>query len=85
MIRLADRVIEIGPGAGVGGGTVTFEGTPDEMLADENSLTGQFLSGNRGWSLERSHAANAAWAHHARQGLAVTIFNPSMQPFRSAP
>ncbi len=51
MIRLADHVIEIGPAAGRSGGRVMFEGTADEMLADPNSLTGQFLSGERGWTL----------------------------------
>lgn len=51
MIRLADRVIEIGPGAGTTGGQVTFEGTTNEMLADKQSLTGQFLCGERGWTL----------------------------------
>ncbi len=51
MIRLADRVIEVGPGAGTSGGRVMFEGTPDELLADKQSLTGQFLTGERGWTL----------------------------------
>ncbi len=51
LIRLADRVIEIGPAAGTSGGRVMFEGTTDQMLADKNSLTGQFLSGERGWTL----------------------------------
>ena len=51
MIRLADRVIEVGPAAGTSGGKLMFEGTPDELLADEDSLTGQFLSGQRGWTL----------------------------------
>lgn len=67
MIRLADRLIEIGPGAGVGGGTVTFQGTPDEMLADENCVTGQFLSGNRGWSL-KGHTPRAPRGHITLQG-----------------
>jgi excinuclease ABC subunit A len=51
MIRLADRVIEVGPAAGISGGRVMFEGTSDEMLADKQSLTGQFLAGERGWTL----------------------------------
>jgi excinuclease ABC subunit A len=48
MIRAADQVIEIGPGAGERGGEVVFQGTPDEMLASPRSLTGDFLSGRRG-------------------------------------
>ncbi|MDA8745032.1 excinuclease ABC subunit UvrA [Rubripirellula amarantea] len=51
MIRLADHVIEIGPEAGVRGGEVTFEGTSDELISDAKSLTGQFLSNQRGWTL----------------------------------
>jgi excinuclease ABC subunit A len=48
MIRAADRVIEIGPGAGERGGQVIFQGTPEELVADERSLTGDFLAGRRG-------------------------------------
>tara|TARA_Y100001956_G_scaffold82830_1_gene105997 strand:- start:5399 stop:8221 length:2823 start_codon:yes stop_codon:yes gene_type:complete len=44
-IRMADHVIDIGPGAGVHGGTVVAEGTMDEITANPNSLTGQYLSG----------------------------------------
>ena len=51
MIRLADRVIEVGPAAGTSGGRLMFEGTSSEMLADKQSLTGQFLNGDRGWTL----------------------------------
>ena len=46
-IRAADHVLEIGPGPGVHGGTVVAQGTPDEILADERSLTGSFRSGRR--------------------------------------
>lgn len=51
MIESADRVVEIGPGAGSGGGKIVFEGTPKQMLRDRDSLTGQFLSGRRGSTL----------------------------------
>lgn len=44
-IRSADHVIDIGPGAGVHGGNVVAEGTMDEIIANPNSLTGQYLSG----------------------------------------
>jgi len=46
-IRSADYVVDIGPGAGVHGGKIVFCGTPTELLADPESLTGQFLSGAR--------------------------------------
>lgn len=51
MIRMADHVIEVGPAAGNSGGRIMFAGSSDEMLADTESLTGQFLIGERGWTL----------------------------------
>jgi len=47
MIRAADQVVEIGPGAGERGGKVVFQGTPREMEACATSLTGDYLSGRR--------------------------------------
>lgn len=44
-IRQADYVVDMGPGAGVGGGRVISQGTPEEITADPASLTGQYLSG----------------------------------------
>ncbi|MDC0583772.1 excinuclease ABC subunit UvrA [Paracoccaceae bacterium] len=44
-IREADYVFDIGPGAGVHGGHVVSRGTPAEVAADSNSLTGQYLQG----------------------------------------
>jgi excinuclease ABC subunit A len=46
-IAIADYVIDIGPGAGVHGGAVVAQGTPEEIQRDPNSLTGQYLSGKR--------------------------------------
>jgi excinuclease ABC subunit A len=47
MIRAADHVIDMGPGAGVHGGRVMAQGTPQAVMADPASLTGQYLSGAR--------------------------------------
>ncbi len=44
-IRAADWVLDLGPGAGVHGGQVMAQGTPDQVAANPNSLTGQYLSG----------------------------------------
>ena len=44
-IRAADHIIDIGPGAGVHGGHIIAEGTYEEILANPDSLTGQYLSG----------------------------------------
>jgi len=46
-IRSADYVVDIGPGAGVHGGKIIFNGSPEELLQDPDSLTGQYLSGAR--------------------------------------
>ncbi len=43
----ADYIIDMGPGAGVHGGQVVAAGTPQEIMADPQSLTGQYLSGRR--------------------------------------
>ncbi len=52
MIRMADRVIEVGPEAGTSGGELIFDGDMKGLLDNESSVTGQFLSGNRGWTLK---------------------------------
>ncbi|NGE86568.1 excinuclease ABC subunit UvrA, partial [Escherichia coli] len=44
-IRAADWVLDLGPGAGVHGGRVMSQGTPEQVAADPNSLTGRYLSG----------------------------------------
>ena len=44
-IRLADYVVDIGPGAGVHGGAIVAKGTPDEIMKNPASLTGKYLSG----------------------------------------
>ncbi|MFA4960399.1 MAG: excinuclease ABC subunit UvrA [Candidatus Pacearchaeota archaeon] len=45
-IRKADYVVDMGPGAGVEGGEIVAEGTPEEIVKNKNSLTGKYLSGN---------------------------------------
>ena len=47
MIREADYVFDMGPGAGVHGGQIVSKGTPQEIEADAASLTGQYLAGTR--------------------------------------
>lgn len=46
-IRMADYVVDMGPGAGEHGGIVVAQGTPDEIIKNPSSLTGQYLNGTR--------------------------------------
>lgn len=46
-IRVADHVLDVGPGAGVHGGMITAEGTPEEIAQNKDSITGQYLSGKK--------------------------------------
>lgn len=47
VLKSADRIIEIGPGAGDSGGNIVFNGTYSEILKDPKSLTGSYLNGTR--------------------------------------
>jgi excinuclease ABC subunit A len=46
-IEAADHVVDMGPGAGVHGGEIVAQGTPDQVMRNANSLTGQYLSGRK--------------------------------------
>jgi excinuclease ABC subunit A len=46
-MRAADWIIDLGPGAGEHGGHIMSQGTPEQVMADPNSITGAFLSGRR--------------------------------------
>lgn len=48
IIRAADQVVEVGPGAGDRGGKIVFQGTPKEMQNSSDSYTGDYLAGRRG-------------------------------------
>lgn len=55
-IRCADKVIDLGPRAGVLGGAIQAQGTLDEILKNPNSVTGQYLSGQRSSSIFRNRS-----------------------------
>ena len=57
-IRAADHLIDMGPAAGVHGGHVIAQGTPDEVAAHPDSLTGAYLSGRRGIPLPKRRKAD---------------------------
>jgi excinuclease ABC subunit A len=66
IIRAADQVVEIGPGAGERGGKVVFQGTPQEMEQSPDSLTGDYLAGRRGFgSNGRRREPNHGWVRLA--------------------
>jgi excinuclease ABC subunit A len=50
-ILAADHVVDMGPGAGVHGGTIVAQGTSDELMRDPTSITGPWLSGERALSI----------------------------------
>ena len=47
MMKKSDWIIDIGPGAGVHGGKIVAEGTPQQIIKNKNSITGQFLSNKK--------------------------------------
>jgi excinuclease ABC subunit A len=60
-IREADYVVDIGPGAGIHGGEIVAEGTPDEVMANPRSLTGDYLTGRKMVAVpKKRRAPNAA-------------------------
>jgi len=66
-IRLADYVLDIGPGAGVHGGEIVGQGTLQDLLDAPRSLTGQYLSGKRRIEVPKArHKANPKMTLHLR-------------------
>jgi excinuclease ABC subunit A len=57
-IRIADHVVDVGPGAGVHGGRIISQGTPADIMNDPASLTGQYLTGERGIPIPERRARN---------------------------
>ncbi|MDT3686847.1 MAG: excinuclease ABC subunit UvrA [Pseudorhodoplanes sp.] len=57
-IRLADYVVDVGPGAGVHGGRIVAQGAPGDVMADKHSLTGRYLTGELGIDVPERRAPN---------------------------
>jgi excinuclease ABC subunit A len=53
VIRGADHVIDLGPGAGLSGGHIVAQGTPAQIMRDRKSVTGPFLNGERSTTVKR--------------------------------
>lgn len=65
-MRAADFLVDIGPGAGIHGGELIAAGTPEQVMANENSITGQYLSGKRSIPVPKKRRAG--------NGKKLTIF-----------
>jgi excinuclease ABC subunit A len=61
LIRRADQIVEIGPGAGDGGGRVVFHGTPREIEQSPDSRTGDWLAGRRRLGGSARRATDRGW------------------------
>ncbi len=57
-IRIADHVVDVGPGAGIHGGEIVAAGTPADIMANKKSLTGQYLMGVRNIPVPERRAPN---------------------------
>lgn len=69
LIRGADQIVEIGPGAGKQGGRLTFQGSYAEMTADENCLTGQWMSGKKTFSKPPHRKPKGEWLEVKKASL----------------
>ncbi len=74
-IKLADYMVDIGPGAGVNGGHIVAQGTPQQVMQNPNSLTGKYLIGieqvplpkqRRKWEKKRSIRISGARANNLK-------------------
>ncbi len=61
LISQADHIVELGPGAGQHGGSITFQGSYPQMLQDPASLTGQWLSGKRTFPKPLNRKTQRGW------------------------
>ncbi len=66
-IMTADHVVDIGPGAGIHGGEIVAQGSPDDIMATPASLTGDYLSGRRQVSVPRNRRI-------AEKGKALIVY-----------
>ncbi|NLI21991.1 MAG: excinuclease ABC subunit UvrA [Clostridiales bacterium] len=78
-MREADYIVDVGPGAGVHGGYITAQGTYDEIVANPDSLTGQYLSGRKFIPIPDVRREAKGWlsvtraAEHNLQGIDVAF------------
>ncbi|PTX92030.1 excinuclease ABC subunit A [Verrucomicrobia bacterium LW23] len=73
LMRMANHILDIGPGRGEQGGTVAFAGTPQHMLSDPGSITGRYLSGRE--KIETPKKRRRPTQDFALQVLGATAHN----------
>jgi excinuclease ABC subunit A len=61
MIRTADHVVDMGPGAGVHGGRVMAQGSCEQIMAAPDSITGQYMSGRKQIAVPQRHEPGKDW------------------------
>jgi len=84
MIRAADHVIDLGPGAGIHGGRVMAQGTYEEVKATPGSLTGQYLSGAKSIPVPARRTAWLPVLAQATEARTASRFPPSPAAVRRA-
>ena len=81
----ADYIVDIGPGAGIHGGEVIFEGTVDDLLKSPKSVTGAYLSGRKKFRFRRCAARERQMADGTRRGgkqfTACRFFYPAWHAY----
>jgi excinuclease ABC subunit A len=94
VMRAADQIVDLGPGQGEKGGEVVFCGRVHELLTDERSLTGQYLSGRKRMEVPTrrpvtnpplSVSAGLGAERTARKGEGEMLLHEAPHPFASAP
>ena len=82
-IRVADHVVDIGPGAGEHGGEIVFEGTVKGLLRAKDSITGQYLAGKRAIPVPKQRRApGEAWLDDPRRERAQPAGHRRRDPAR---
>ena len=85
-IRSADHLIDMGPGAGVHGGTIVAEGTPEEVFKSENSLTADYMTGRKEIAVPAKRRAGKLLKRHPERSVSeVEGSNRGQKDLSTAP
>ncbi len=92
IMRAADQLVDLGPGHGASGGQLVFQGTWDEMLESERSLTGQYLAGRRTTATAADNSQRDLRRQHrwprelaARDHAEALVLNEAVAPYGAKP